>query len=139
MKNCTHQFEILIPPLHCEINQRIYLVIVLTSSQNFSVCPDVCPSSLPLAKNTSDHKMAFKFIDIVCCICMCHIWKKNLLESHFNPWTVQEGCFQTSSNQKISIKTNYSNFRAWSSNKFEIVAFFRQSYWLECLLWFLIG
>ena len=37
------------------------------------------------------------------------------------------------------LKTNYSNIRAWSSNKFEITAFFMQSYWLECLLWLLIG
>ena len=37
------------------------------------------------------------------------------------------------------LKTNYSNFRAWSSNKFEIATFFRQSYWLKCFLRFLIG
>ena len=73
------------------------------------------------------------------------IWtaRAKLLVKECRNWKIClcAGCKKTCrlENSLELIKTNYSKFRAWSSNKFEIAAFLRQSDWLYCLLWFFIG
>ena len=65
-------------------------------------------------------------------------WNKS-----FWPFFIQkysEGSqYQIISKRKCPIFFDSDFIRAWSSNKFEVTAFFIKSYWLECLLWLLIG